>query len=176
MPLLPGRDPKAGTDQGLDTMFERALSVREFARLHGWPLPQPEHFKWRRCVLVILGAILATLLLGQVLERLRQTPREPIAPPAPTATQLATQTVPQPRQAPRAQLVRLPPWRVGEARMVKMPDGRLVLATYRGGLPSVDMLLNRRAQPGDAYWIDNNQSLWILTAPLGSTRLSWIDP
>ena len=35
-PLLPGRDPKAGIDQELDTMFERALSVREFARSRGW--------------------------------------------------------------------------------------------------------------------------------------------
>jgi hypothetical protein len=34
-PLLPGRKPQAGTDQELDTMFERAMSVREFARLHG---------------------------------------------------------------------------------------------------------------------------------------------
>jgi hypothetical protein len=43
-PLFPGRNPKAGTDQELDERFERALSVREFARLHGWPLPQPERF------------------------------------------------------------------------------------------------------------------------------------
>jgi hypothetical protein len=28
-------------------------------------------------------------------------------------------------------LVRLPPWRVGEARMVTMPDGRLINAVYR---------------------------------------------
>lgn len=64
-PLLPGRKPQAGTDQELDEMFERAMSVAEFARMHGWPLPQPERFKWRRCLLVILGALLATLLLGR---------------------------------------------------------------------------------------------------------------
>jgi hypothetical protein len=63
-PLFSGRKPQAGTDQKLDTMFERALSAREFARLHGWPLSQPERFKWRRCLLVILGALSATLLLG----------------------------------------------------------------------------------------------------------------
>jgi hypothetical protein len=80
MPLLPGRDPKAGTDQELDTMFERALSVREFARLHGWPLPQRERFKWRQCLLVVLGALLATLLLGQILERLRLASTQPTAP------------------------------------------------------------------------------------------------
>jgi hypothetical protein len=123
------------------------------------------------------------LLLGQMLEHLRPTAYQPAVLPTATATPTQEPTATpqptpllQPIPAPRAQLVRLPPWRVGEARMVKMPDGRLVLATYRGGLPSVDMLLNRRAQPGDAYWIDNNQSLWILTTPLGATRLSWIDP
>jgi hypothetical protein len=63
-PLLPGRDPKAGIDQELDTMFERALSVREFARSRGWPLPEPERFKWRRCLLVILGAILGHAAAG----------------------------------------------------------------------------------------------------------------
>jgi hypothetical protein len=43
-PLFSRRKPQAGTYQKLDTMFERALSAREFARLHGWPLPQPERF------------------------------------------------------------------------------------------------------------------------------------
>ena len=81
-PLLPGRDPKAGSDKQIDAMFERALSVREFARLHGWPLPEPERFKWRRCVLVILGALLATLLLGQLLERLRLASTQPTVMPA----------------------------------------------------------------------------------------------
>ena len=89
-PLLPGRKPQAGTDQKLDEMFERALSVREFARLHGWPLPpQPERFKWRRCLLVVLGALLATLLLGRLLESLRVADQRPPA-------------------APHAELVRLP--------------------------------------------------------------------
>jgi hypothetical protein len=80
-PLLPGRDPKASTDKELDQMFERALSAREFARAHGWPLPQPERFKWRRCVLVILGSLLATLLLGRVLESLRVADQRPPAVP-----------------------------------------------------------------------------------------------
>ena len=79
-PLLPGRKRQAGTDQKLDERFERALSVAEFARMHGWPLPEPERFKWRWCLLVILGAILATLLLGQILERLRLASSQPTAP------------------------------------------------------------------------------------------------
>jgi len=80
MQLFPGRNPKAGTDQELDERFERALSAREFARLHGWPLPQPERFNWRRCLLVTVGSLLATLLLGQLLERLRLASTQPTAP------------------------------------------------------------------------------------------------
>jgi hypothetical protein len=71
---------KVGTDKELDQMFERAMSAREFARLHGWPLPQRERFKWRRCLLVVLGALLATLLLGQLLEHLRLANTQPTAP------------------------------------------------------------------------------------------------
>jgi hypothetical protein len=80
-PLFLGRNPKAGTDKQLDERFERAMSAREFARAHGWPLPQPERFKWRRCLLVILGALLATLLLGRLLESLRAADQRPTAPP-----------------------------------------------------------------------------------------------
>jgi hypothetical protein len=193
-----GRD--SGTDPILDTMLAEALSrqnatnqpadttraAREFAREHGWPLPQPERRKWKRCLAVVLGSVIATLLLGQALERLRQTGRETIAPPAPI------QALPQPtpaRQpqpvfrptplfspAPRAELVRLPSWRVGEARPIQMPDGRLISAVYRGRLQSMDALLSRSAQPGDAYWLADSRSLWILTTSIGSSRLSWIDP
>jgi hypothetical protein len=77
--IFPGRERKGGTDQKPDAMFERAFSVREFALLHDWPLPQPDRFKWRRCLLVILGAILGTLLLGRVLENLKAADQRPPA-------------------------------------------------------------------------------------------------
>jgi hypothetical protein len=193
-----GRD--SGTDPILDTMLAEALSrqdatnqpadttraAREFARARGWPLPQREpQRKWVRCLLMIIGSVLLTLLACQMLERFRQIDQKTNAAAAPTALPQPTLT-PKPRPVfqptplfspvPRAELVRLPPWRVGEARPVQMPDGRLVSATYRGGLPSMDVLLNRSAQPGDAYWINDSRSLWILTTPIGSSRLSWIDP
>jgi hypothetical protein len=188
------RDP--GTDPILDAMLAEALRqdvpnqsadrhrlAREFVPKRGWPVPPRDRRKWMRPLLVVIGALLATLLLGEMLEHLRPTANPPAALPTAIAT-LAPQATPtpqptpllQPIPAPRAQLVRLPPWRVGEARMVTMPDGRLVVATYRGGLPSIDMLLSRSAQPGDAYWIDDSRSLWVLTRPVGSSRLSWIDP
>jgi hypothetical protein len=75
--LFPARNPKGGTDAKLDAMFERALSASEFALAPGWPLPQPERGKWRRCVLVILVALLATLLLGRLLENLKAADQQP---------------------------------------------------------------------------------------------------
>jgi hypothetical protein len=90
--LFTGRDRKAGTDTDFDQMLEQALrskptththqpdttrSAREFALAQGWPLPQPERGKWRRCVLVILGALLATLLLGRLLENLNAADQQP---------------------------------------------------------------------------------------------------
>jgi hypothetical protein len=194
--MTTGRD--SGTDPILDTMLADALrqdatnqpadttrAAREFAREHGWPLPQREPRKWVRPLLVVVGSVLLTLLAGQMLERFRQIDQKTNASPAPTALPQPT-PAPQPRPvfqptplfspAPRAQLVRLPSWRVGEARPIQMPDGRLVVATYRGGVPSMDSLLSRSAQPGDAYWLADSRSLWILTTPIGSSRLSWIDP
>jgi len=92
-PLFPGRDPLAGTDADFDQMFEQALrskttphthlpdttrAAREFALAHGWPLPQPEpRRKWLRCLVVILGTILATLLLGRLLENLKAADQQP---------------------------------------------------------------------------------------------------
>jgi hypothetical protein len=133
---FPNRNPSAGTDTGLDQMFERALSAREFALAHGWPLPQPFRPKWRRVLAVVLGSIIATLLLGQALERLRQTGRETIAPPAPIQVLPQPTPAPQPTPVfrpvfdpPRAQLVRLPSWRVGEARLVTIQNCMVYINT-----------------------------------------------
>jgi hypothetical protein len=90
--LFTGQDPKADTDADFDQMLEQALrskptththppdttrSAREFTLEHGWPLPRPERGKWRRCVLVIIGAVLATLLLGWLLENLKAADQQP---------------------------------------------------------------------------------------------------
>ena len=92
-PLFPRRNPQAGTDSAFEGMFEKALRqptnkpprkapnttrlARLFALEHDWPLPQPERGRWRRCVLVILGALLATLLLGRLLENLKAADQQP---------------------------------------------------------------------------------------------------
>jgi hypothetical protein len=195
-----GRD--SGTDPVFDTMLADALSRQDepkeldhgsslprpsagIREAHGWPLPQRDRRKWMRPLLIALGTLLAMLLVGQTLEHFRQTNQKTIASPVPAPIQALPLPTPAPQpqpvfrpvyDPPRAQLVRLPPWRVGEARPIQMPDGRLVVATYRGGVPSMDSLLSRSAQPGDAYWLADSRSLWILTTPIGSSRLSWIDP
>jgi hypothetical protein len=111
-PLFPGCDREAGTDADLDTMLRRAFDqqcfvgrrespdttglARQFALEHGWPLPQPETLRRKRlrCLVVILGAILATLLLGQVLESLRRADQRP------RAAQIETHTVMLPTPRP----------------------------------------------------------------------------
>jgi hypothetical protein len=88
-PLFPNQNPKSGTDAELDQMFERALSAREFALAHGWPLPEPFRPNWRRILAVVLGSVLGTLLMGQGLEYLRLASQKvtPSVQPIPTVPQ-----------------------------------------------------------------------------------------
>jgi hypothetical protein len=75
---------------------------------------------------------------------------------------------------PRAQLVRLPEWRIGEQRPVMMPYNLEVLATYRGRLGSENMLPSSGNMLGDMWVVGDTPWLWV-TAP-GATRADWIDP
>jgi hypothetical protein len=161
-PLFPGRDPKSGTDSHFDTMLEEAFrqptansalvdttrSAREFALAHGWLLPQPEPRKWLPCVLVLLGTLLATLLLGRVLESLRTADqRTPVAKakvsaitapvaasdqdePADSSIEVSGPVLKNPfaSWAPRAVLVRLPAPR---AQLVVLPVRRAGLVRLR---------------------------------------------
>src|SRR5262249_12393689 len=74
----------------------------------------------------------------------------------------------------RAQLIRLPEWRIGEQRPVMMPYHLEALATYRGRLESQDMLPSSGNQLGDTWVVGNTPWVWIW-AP-GATRADWIDP
>ena len=75
---------------------------------------------------------------------------------------------------PRAQLVRLPEWKVGETRPVLMPYNLEVLATYRGRLQSQDMLPSIGNQLGDTWVVGDTPWVWIW-AP-GAARADRIDP
>jgi hypothetical protein len=157
--LFPGRDANAGTDARFDALLAEVFrepianpalvdttrSAHAFAIAQGWPLPQAqERSKWLRCVLVILGALLATLLLGRVLEGLRMTDqRTPVAKakvssiaapvaasdqdePADSSVEVSGPVLKNPFAdwAPRAVLVRLPAPR---AQLVALPVRRAEL-------------------------------------------------
>ena len=74
----------------------------------------------------------------------------------------------------KAQLVRLPEWRVGEQRPVTIPYGVKVLARYKGQLGSEEMFPASGNALGDMWVVGDNAWLWI-TAP-GAARADWIDP
>jgi hypothetical protein len=76
--------------------------------------------------------------------------------------------------APRAQLVRLPPWRLDEQRLIMMPDGMQVLARNRGRLPAEYLLPTERNTVGDAWAVGQNLCVWLV-AP-GAAQPTWIDP
>jgi len=80
-------------------------------------------------------------------EYITQHPEQfPYAKAAPRAT-----LVKLPEYAPRAQLLRLPEWKVGETRPVLMPYNLQALATFRGQMPSIDMLPANGNQLGDMW-------------------------
>jgi hypothetical protein len=75
---------------------------------------------------------------------------------------------------PRAELVRLPEWRIGEERPVMMPYNLEVRATYKGRLGSEKLLPLEGNQLGDMWVVGDTPWIW-LWAP-GAATASWIDP
>jgi K+ potassium transporter len=75
---------------------------------------------------------------------------------------------------PRAVLVRLPQWHVGEERPVMMPYGLEVEARLKGRLPSTDGLPMSGNSIGDAWVVGH--SAWVWVAAPGTGSANWIDP
>jgi hypothetical protein len=63
---------------------------------------------------------------------------------------------------------------VGGKYLATMPYGLEVLATYKGSLPSLDMLPSHRNAIGDTYMVKGVPFVWIWTP--GATHADWIDP
>src|SRR5262249_11356425 len=113
---------------------------------------------------IVFGAIILALAMGltgrheaqQLVPSVSAVPGMPVQqPPAtreptpvatPTQTAVARLAPYAPRaervrfSPPRAQLIRLPEWRIGEERSVMMPYGLKVAARLKGKLPTTDML------------------------------------
>jgi hypothetical protein len=75
---------------------------------------------------------------------------------------------------PRAELVRIPEWRIGETRSVMMPYGLVASATYRGRLGAETELPQSGNALGDMWAVGNNVWLWLVEP--GAAAASWIDP
>jgi hypothetical protein len=75
--------------------------------------------------------------------------------------------------APKAELIKLPAWQIGETRPMQMRYGEVVNATLRGQVDSYNQL-PRRGQLGDMWIVDGTP--WIWTHPSGSAFTTWIDP
>ena len=86
----------------------------------------------------------------------------------------APRTAPVKLPPPKAQLVRLPEWRVGETRPVTMPYNLEVLATLKGRLDAEWMLPTSGNHIGDTWIVGNTPWLWLV-AP-GATHADWLDP
>jgi hypothetical protein len=75
--------------------------------------------------------------------------------------------------APRAQLVALPVWQVGEARQLQMPYGLKILGRLRGFVLDQSQL-PAGASIGDTYLVAGVPWVW-LTVP-GTSAPTWVDP
>jgi hypothetical protein len=101
----------------------------------------------------------------------------PTAQPTPTVhPTVAPQKVAPCAQpaVPRATLVALPEWRVGEARAMRMPYGLDVVGRLKGHAEDELYLPLAGNRIGDTYLVENRPWIWI-TVP-GTTAPAWVDP
>jgi len=75
---------------------------------------------------------------------------------------------------PRAQLIRLPEWRVGEERQLLMPYGLKVLGRLKGCLAAEWMLPQEGNVIGDTWIV--GETPWVWVCPVGGSVPTWIDP
>ena len=138
---------------------------------------------------IVFGAMIVALAIG--LPGRHETPQTAampkptltarpaqIASPPPTPALAAAATAPRGTLVklppPRAVLVRLPQWHIGEQRPVMMPYGLEVAALLKGKLPSRDMLPMSGNAIGDTWVVGD--SAWVWVAAPGTARANWIDP
>ena len=75
---------------------------------------------------------------------------------------------------PRAQLIRLPEWRVGEERQLLMPYGLKVLGRLKGCLAAEWMLPQEGNVIGETWIV--GETPWVWVCPVGGSVPTWIDP
>jgi len=90
-----------------------------------------------------------------------------VVAPAPRATLLKL-------PSPRGALVKLPQCKIGEQRLVELPNGIQALARYKARLANEGMLATGEHSIGDTWAVGEN--LWIWLYPVGGSAPTWIDP
>jgi len=71
--------------------------------------------------------------------------------------------------------VRLPDYTIGQQFRATMPYGERILSTYRGELPSTDMLpYDGWVRLGDIWMVGSVP--WVWAQPPWALRPDWIDP
>ena len=130
--------------------------------------------------LVALLCAILTALHDKPATRPSMLVQAPSVQPAPAVEHV----VEQPLLAPRAQLLKLPPpratlvalpeWHVGETRRLLMPYGLEVVGRLRGHSEDELYLPTSGNTIGDTWLVENTPWVWI-TVP-GTTAPTWVDP
>jgi hypothetical protein len=177
----------------MNTRYECELPIRVRQEIFRPKREKPRAYsvlKFTAYLLCITVALIAALMVRpssfyqrETASKNRETIRRAIAAagvsPAPTPI-VITQPLPFPQTfsdysnpAPKAELIKLPAWRIGETRAVQMRYGEIVNATLQGQVDSYNQL-PRHGQLGDAWIVAGTP--WIWTHPSGSAFTTWIDP
>ena len=152
-------------------------------------LSRPSNASDRRrlIMLAVLVLVLVAIIVAIALMRYQAPTVTPTVQP--TASPQSTPALVQPIQPhvsapPRAQLLKLPPpratlvalpeWHVGEQRRLLMPYGLEVVGRLRGHSEDELYLPTKGNTIGDTWLVENTPWIW-LTVP-GTTAPTWVDP
>ena len=186
-PTQPGDIHRAGFESVLPPdVFDELVAPRR-PRILGRPVKGPP--RWRViAALVILALALAAGVVVALWSWQRPSAPPATVPPAPVAPiqspAAVDHVVEQPILPPRAQLVKLPTpratlvalpeWHVGETRRLLMPYGLEVIGRLRGHSEDELYLPASGNVIGDTWLVENTPWIWLV-AP-GAATAEWLDP
>jgi hypothetical protein len=175
--------PRLSSDPRTESIPAAAIAAWGFGPEAKAPTLRSTHPGLARLISLGLGALslwLLSLVAAPALKCLFPGPSDVLR----AETARATNPTPAPRAAlledppppaPRA----LPVYHPGDSFKVRLPDGRELAATERGGVPTFSSLPLKPAL-GDHYTVTEGGARegvsWIWYTPLGWNHPAWIDP